>query len=120
MTHLSYKTFVWPQNPHTYKEESTREPHYHTESGVTYFDGMGGLQRKITGSGVFYGEDAFNQFKLLQKLVEEASPGNLEHPIWGIRYCYFTGLELLQEPKENCVSYKFEFTQASTNGEVPK
>lgn len=120
MDFLSYKTFVWPQNPHTYKEECRREPQYHTESGVTYYDGMGELKRVITGSGVFYGDDAFNQFKLLLKLVEENSPGNLEHPVWGIRYCYFTGLELTQEPRENCVSYKFEFTQASTNGEVPQ
>ena len=48
------------------------------------------------------------------------SAGNLEHPIFGIRYCYFTLLELIQEPKENYVSYRFEFTQALQNGEVPK
>ena len=55
----------------------------------------------------------------IQNLFKETSPGNLEHPLWGIRYCYFTGLELTQEPKENCVSYQFKFTQAKTNGEVP-
>lgn len=120
MVHLSYKTFVWPQNPHTYKEQAVREPHYFTQDGVTYFEGMGDLQRIITGSGVFSGEKAFERFKELQKLVEDGTPGNLEHPIWGIRYCYFTGLELIQEPKDNFVSYNFEFTQASTNGEVPK
>ena len=120
MVFMSYKTFVWPQNPHTYKEEMSREPQYYTQDGVTYFGGMGGLRRIITGSGTFHGEDAYAQFKLLLKLVEEATPGNLEHPIWGIRYCYFTGLELIQEPKENLVSYKFEFTEAATNGEVPK
>lgn len=120
MAHLSYKTFVWPQNPRTYQEECSREAKYHTSDGVTYFDGMGDMRRIITGSGVFYGEDAFAQFKLLQKLMEESTPGNLEHPVWGIRYCYFTGLELVQEPKDNVVSYRFEFTQALTNGEVPK
>lgn len=121
MTHLSYKTFVWPQNPQTYKEESIREPQYYTEDGITYFDGMGDMKRIITGSGVFHGDDALDQFKLLQKLMEEgSSAGNLEHPIWGIRYCYFTGLELTQEPRDNCVSYKFEFTQAQANGVVPK
>lgn len=120
MDYLSYKSFVWPHNPHTYKEESIREPQYITQDGVTYYNGMGNLKRIITGSGVFYGEDAFTQFKKLIKLVEDSSAGNLEHPIWGIRYCYFTGLELTQEPKENYVSYKFEFTQALANGEVPK
>ena len=120
MDYLSYKTFVWPRNPHTYEEKTTGEPQYHTESGVTYFDGMGELKRTITGSGVFYGEDAYDQFKQLQLLFEDKTAGNLEHPIWGIRYCYFTGLELTQEPKENVVSYRFTFTQALTNGIVPK
>lgn len=120
MDFLSYKTFVWPQNPHTYKEELVREPQYYTLNGETYFDGMGDMKRVITGSGVFYGEGAFTQFKKLAALFEESTAGNLEHPIWGIRYCYFTGLELTQEPQEDCVSYKFTFTGALSNGVVPK
>ena len=51
---------------------------------------------------------------------EDGTPGNLEHPLWGIRYCYFTMLEMTQEPKENFISYRFEFTQAKINGEIPK
>ena len=116
---LSYKTFVWPRNPHTYEEKTSRDPQYHTESGVTYFDGMGDLKRTITGTGVFYGADAYDQFKQLALLIEDSTPGNLEHPIWGIRYCYFTGLELTQEPKENVVSYQFTLTLALTSGMVP-
>lgn len=120
MDYLSYKTFVWPQNPHTYREVTTRTPVYYTQDGETYFRGMSGLKRTISGSGVFYGEDAYEQYKKLQKLSEDMSAGNLEHPIFGIRYCYLTLLEVLQEPKENYVSYRFEFTQALLNGEVPK
>ena len=120
MNKLSYKTFVWPQNPTTYKEEYKREPHYYTVDKVTYFDKMGDMQRYITGTGVFYGEDAFTEFKKLIQLFEAGGAGNLEHPIWGIRYCYFTGLELLQEPQDNYISYKFEFTGAVENGVVPK
>ena len=120
MNFLSYKTFVWPQNPHTYREVTTRTPEYYTEDGETYFAGMSSLKRTITGSGVFYGEDAYEQYKKLQKLSEDMSAGNLEHPIFGIRYCYLTLLEVTQEPKENYVSYRFEFTQAKINGEVPK
>ena len=40
--------------------------------------------------------------------------------MWGIRYCYLTGLELTQEPKENCVAYKVVFQQAMANGILPK
>lgn len=120
MDFLSYKTFVWPQNPHMYKEVTSRTPYYFTQDKETYFDGMSDLKRVISGSGVFYGANAYDEYKKLQKLAEEASPGNLEHPIFGIRYCYFTMLEVTQEPKENYVSYRFEFTQAKTNGEIPK
>ena len=120
MDHLTYKTFTWPQNPHTYEEKTSREPQYTTLDGVAYFDSMGELKRTITGSGTFYGANAYAEFKKLQTLFEETTAGNLNHPIWGIRYCYFTGLELTQEPKENVVSYKFTFTQALTNGTVPK
>ncbi len=120
MDHLSYKTFVWPQNPHTYKEEFLREPQYVTESGVTYFDGMGEQKLTVTGSGVFYGDDAFAQFQKLAALFADSSAGNLEHPIWGIRYCYFTRLELTQEPTDDYVSYAFTFTGALTNGTVPQ
>lgn len=120
MDKMSYKTFVWPQNPHTYKETYQRDPKYYTQDGVTYFDSMGDMKRYITGTGVFYGNDAFTQFKKLILLFEDKTAGNLEHPIWGIRYCYFTGLELTQEPKDNYISYKFEFTGAQTNGVVPK
>lgn len=82
--------------------------------------GIGELKRTITGEGTFYGSDAYAQYQRLQELLEDETPGNLEHPLWGIRYCYFTGLELTQEPKENVVDYKFTFTQALTNGIVPK
>lgn len=120
MDYLSYKTFVWPHNPHTYQEEYSREPQYYTQDGQSNFTGMGEMKRIITGSGVFYGEDAFAQFKKLAALFEDGTAGNLEHPVWGIRYCYFTGLELTQEPKDNYVSYRFTFTGALTNGVVPK
>ncbi len=120
MTLMSYKTFVWPQNPHTYRETVSRAPQYVTRDGVTYFNGMGGMRRVITGSGTFHGADAYDRFQALLLLAEDGTAGNLEHPVWGIRYCYLTELELTQEPKENVVSYRFEFTQALTNGEVPK
>ena len=120
MDKLSYKTFVWPQNPHTYKEEYKRVPYYYTADGETYFKEIGDMQRVISGSGVFYGANAFDEFKKLILLFENNEAGNLEHPIWGIRYCYFTGRELTQEPKDNYISYKFEFTTAEANGVVPR
>lgn len=86
---------------------------------VTYYESMGQMQRIITGEGTFFGEDAIASFQSLAALFEDGDPGNLQHPLWGVRYCYFTGLELTQEPREDCVCYRFTFTQALTNGELP-
>ncbi len=120
MEFLRYKTYVWPQNPHTYQERYVREPQYHTENGVVIYDGMGLTRQVVTGSGVFFGEDAFEWFRELATVFADAEMGDLYHPLWGIRSCYFTELELTQEPRDNCVSYKFEFTCALPNGAVPR
>lgn len=121
MDKMSYKTFVWPQNPHTYREDFQREGVYEkNEAGEDEFQGMGLKKCTITGTGAFFGDTAFSDFQRLAKLFDETTPGNLEHPIWGIRYCYFTGLEMTQEPKENYVSYKFTFQLALANGILPK
>lgn len=100
MGNLSYKTFVWVQNPHTYQEKASR-------------DDQGQLQRVITAKGRFYGADAYTRFKALQKLMEDGSAGDLEHPVWGIRHCKMTGLDMTQEAAENVVVYEVEFTQVS-------
>lgn len=119
MDKMKYKDFVWPSNPTIFKEEFIRNPRFRVVEGLAYYEGMGKMHRRITGSGVFYGANAYVQFRKLAKLFEEDGPGYLDHPEWGVRHCYFTGLELTQEPKENCVSYKFAFTEAMANGEVP-
>lgn len=121
MDKLVYKTFVFPNNPHTYQEACSREGVYEkNDAGEDVFEGLGPLKRVISGSGMFFGETAFEDFRTLAKLMDETTAGNLQHPQWGIRYCYFTGLELTQEPRENCVSYRFEFQQADSNGIMPK
>lgn len=120
MSLLKYKDFTWPNNPHTYRETVTREPMYVTQEGVSTYSGMSGTRRVISGSGVFFGEEAYGDFLALVEVAEDNTPGSLIHPVWGTRYCYLTKLELEQEPRENYVSYSFEFTQARSDGEVPK
>ncbi len=120
MDKMSYKTFVFPNNPHTYRETCSREPRYEKISGVETFQGMGPLQRVITGEGRMFGENAFSDFQSLMNLAEETTPGNLSHPVWGLRYGYLTELEMTQEPRENCVDYRFVFRQADGDGVIQK
>lgn len=120
MDKLKYKTFVWPHNPTVYKDEYVRSPRYRIVDGEIYYLGMGDVQRVISGSGVFFGENAFADFKKLAFLFDDTTPGDLVHPIWGKCHCYFTGLKLTQEPKDDYVSYQFEFTWALPDGEIPQ
>lgn len=117
---LQFKEFIWPNDPHTYREVLSRQPQYTTSGGLAVYSGMGDTCRVITASGVFYGEDAYEDFCNLMKVAEETSAGELFHPHWGSRYCYVTGLELIQEPMADIVSYSIEFTQARNDGTVPK
>lgn len=120
MDALIYKDFAWPVNPQIYKEACHREPVYLTANGITDFVSMSEMGRVISGSGAFFGEGALESFKQLMKLFEDGSVGLLDHPVWGQRLCYFSKLELQQEPKDDYVSYSFEFLQAQADGSVPK
>lgn len=120
MMALKYKTYTWPNDPHTYREVLSREPLYTTQNGTSTYSKMGATHRIITGSGVFYGEEAYDHFLELLEIADDNTPGELHHPIWGKRHCYLTKLELIQEPRENFVSYSFEFTQARSDGTIPK
>lgn len=117
---LKYKNFTWPTDPSVYREELYREPRYTTQNGTPAYSSMGATQRRITGSGAFFGTAAYEHFRDLLELAEDNSPGTLIHPLWGSRHCYLTRLELNQEPRENFISYSFEFIQAKSDGTIPK
>lgn len=120
MNKLRFKTFVWPQNPHTCREEFLREPVYvRNELGETVFSGMTQMKRTVTGSGAFFGEHAYERFQALAELFAENSTGELIHPLWGTRVVWFTELEVTQEPRVDYVSYRFTFREADANGGIP-
>lgn len=121
MDNLRYKTYTWPHNPTSYTEKLQRSPIYiQLENGTYQFAGISEIKRVITGAGAFYGENAYKEFKALQAIAEKAGTGELVHPIWGTRTCYFTSLEMTQEPRENYVPYRFTFTCVDSNGDIPR
>lgn len=120
MEKLRFKTFVWPVNPKEWSEETVREPVYEKNAlDEQIFQGLGPLKRVIIGSGAFSGTQAHSQYAQLAALLEETVPGILNHPHWGERNVFFTGLQMSQEPREDYVAYRFEFRQADENGNIP-
>lgn len=98
-----------------------REPVYtKNAAGEAVFSGMGPVKRTVTGSGVFFGENAYADFRQLLALYNGDGCGALVHPVWGTLNAYFTELVLTQEPKSNYVAYKFEFREADADGNIPE
>ncbi len=121
MDKLVYKTFTWPQNPERYQQNYVREPEYtKNTSGDTVFSGMGVMKRTFTGSGCFTGSTAYAKFLELAEVFADAASGSLVHPIWGTYKCYFTELELTQEPRSDYVAYRFTFREADSSDAIPK
>ncbi len=120
MDKLKYKTYIWPTNPEHYHQKYVRSVLYlETEAGEKTFNGMGEPKRIISGKGVFFGEEAYEQFKGLIDLFREGQHGTLIHPIWGNCECFFTKLELTQEPRADYVAYQFEFREVDEEGKIP-
>lgn len=121
MEKLSYKGWVWPENPEKYEQSYLHEPvHTKNSKDVWVFGGLGPLKRTVKGEGVFGGNTAFADFKALAALFANAASGELVHPVWGSMRAYFTELEMTQEPRENEVSYRFTFVEADANDAIPK
>lgn len=121
MDKLIFKSFTFPINPEVYHEAYEREPVYaKTDDGSSAFSGMGPMKRVITGSGAFFGSDAYTDFSKLATLFADSASGLLKHPVWGSRTVYFTQLQMTQSPKSDYVAYSFEFKEVDTDGAIPK
>lgn len=121
MDKLIFKTFTWPQNPENYQVSRLREPVYEKNAaGDTVFAGMGEEKITITGSGAFSGETAYTDFKKLAALFADSTCGTLTDPTWGQFSVFLTELELTQVPRSNYVAYRFQFTGANADGEIPQ
>jgi LysM repeat protein len=107
---MRYKDYVWPHNPRTYQIEYKRRVVSHkVPYGLYVLEGMGRDNRVFKGEGEFVGTGAYDEFKKLASVFYGTKPGLLVHPLWQEAQCYFVQLTLLQEPKEDYVSYSFEF-----------
>lgn len=120
MDKLTFKDFVWPRNPEHYRVSRSWELAYNEADDPPTLLGVSGLKRVVTGSGVFSGETAYDDFKALAELSESSEIGWLEHPVWGKMRAFLTQLEMTQEPRENYVAYSFTFVDGEETGLTPE
>lgn len=109
---MRFKNFTWPNNPSDYAITYERQTVVHkVPMGIYTMEDMGRTCRVMHGKGVFYGKDAYVNFKKLANVFYQVGPGVLYHPVWMTTNAYFTELKLLQEPLEDFVSYSFTFRE---------
>ena len=113
---MKYKSFSWPNNPHSFTAEQKRSlrSYKHPFSGFSVQD-LGSSGRVFRGEGEFTGPDAYDSFRRLSAVFSEGGAGWLEHPVWApVKVC-FSKLSLTQSPREEYVSYSFEFIEAGSS-----
>lgn len=107
---MQYRSFVWPVNPRVYEVEYRRTLHsYKLPFGGYVVQNLGLQNRIFRGEGEFTGPTAYEKFRELAVLFEDDRGGKLVHPIWPEVRAFFAKLTLREEPREDYVSYSFEF-----------
>jgi hypothetical protein len=110
---LKFKDYTWPHNPSLYDIKFARHmaEHDYIDISGAEFEDFGSAPRVFSGSGAFFGIDAYAQFGQLATVFYDKGPGKLIHPIWQPTMAMFSGLTVKQDPTPDYVEYTFEFTE---------
>lgn len=109
---MSFKNHIWSYNPSTVKLLSSKEiVEQKIPMSNNILQNFGRNSRVITGEGYLFGENCFNQYDALWKLHKDETSGLLTIPKFSVMYGYFVNLEIVGEPTENLISYKFTFIE---------
>lgn len=107
---MKFGDYTWPHNPRVYEITFNRKIVSHkTPFGCYVLQNMGREQRVLKGEGEFCGAGAYEEFKKLACAFYPDEAQVLVHPVWQSARAWFVRLELKQEPREDFVSYEFEF-----------
>lgn len=113
---MQFKTFVWPNNPETYEISYRRNTVVLDQlGGMWTVQELGRTARTFSGEGVFFGETAYEDFRLLALLFYDDGYGILTHPQWMPVFAHLSELSLTQEPQENLVRYRFKFIESAAS-----
>lgn len=110
---MRFKSFVWPNNPHTCSLTTTRDVVTYKYPGGAYrLADLGPGSRVLTGEGEFFGEKAYETMQELLKVFQEGGSGALVHPVLRMDYAILAELIMTQEPRADYVRYRFVFLEA--------
>lgn len=116
---MRFKGFSWPKNPGKLQIETQRDLKEHTlPYAGSLMQDYGRKRRKVSGEGVFLGEEALASFQELSAFLEQGGSGLLILPELPAMTAALVKLELVGETTPNAVRYCFEFWEdLSASGE---
>lgn len=109
---LRFMGYTLQHNPHTLEVTSSSNiSQYNTSDFMAITQNTGNNPIAVKGEGVFYGENAFEQYMELKTLSRKCKSGVLS--VSGIDpfYAYLTQIKLKCTPVDDCVEYTFMFTE---------
>lgn len=126
LARITYKGFEFPYNPATtsYKIDRTYIKHKYPELSGNELEDFGPNACVISGSGEFFGDNAYQNWRKLLKEFKKGEVGSVSHPIFtDVTRGLMTSLQATLEPREDYVRYAFEIiadTELSINETLGK
>ncbi len=118
---IRYKGYEWELNPETLTVVNERN--YNEvimPEGTSLSSTRSKKCRVITGEGMIIGYECLKLFNEILRLQSESESGLLTLPSTKPFYAYFTKLELLCEPTDDAVSYRFQFVEDAERSYIIK
>lgn len=111
LSKIKYKKFTFPNNPETtsFKCDRSYIKHKYPNFAGNELEDFGVNAIVITGSGYFFGKNAYSDFNKLYKEFKKKGVGSFRHPIYtGVTRGLMTSLESTVSPELNAIKYSFE------------
>lgn len=108
---MRYKNYVWSNNPSTcsYTCDKNIIKHKYPELDAVELEDLDPDGIVLTGTGEFFGPDAYNQWNELLAVFRKHGPGEFFHPIYtDIKKASIKRLQSNIEPRANYIQYSFE------------
>lgn len=108
---IKYKQFTFPNNPETtgFRCDRSYIKHKYPNLVGNELEDFGANAIIITGSGYFFGDDAYSQFRQLNEEFQKKGVGQIYHPIFtDVTRGLMTDLEGIIGPGGQSVKYSFE------------
>lgn len=116
---MSFKDFYWDNNPE--KLEISISDKLNTSLYPKWKNSVSFVAEHpkiVTGEGVFFGSDSYTKINMLEQVFDEKTPGQLFMPSMKPMKAFFNKLEIIGEPKKDCIRYAFTFTESEEMAEM--